>query len=136
MGYSVSKLTTAAECDSLLDIVNEQKNELAFSLNSSQREQSHFAKNARETASELQKVIAQIATCETLLETLTDETEREDQITKKMRLELRKRSLDGRQKSIGSNALILKEIELSQTEKSLAEVNAAIEAIEARKAEF
>ena len=129
MSYSVSKITTVADCDLLLAWAVKEKADLNYKKLSEERLTNNYSETSIEIDAELQSVISEIAATETIIATLPDGNSKEDAIKKKVRLEYKKFLLENRKDSYGVVALLEKELDLTNVTQSLA-------AITARKAEL
>jgi hypothetical protein len=136
MSYSVSKITTVADCDLLLAWAVKEKADLNYKKLSEERLTNNYSETSIEIDAELQSVISEIAATETIIATLPDGNSKEDAIKKKVRLEYRKFLLENRKESYGVVALLEKELDLTNVTQSLAEIDAFTAAITARKAEL
>jgi hypothetical protein len=136
MSYSVSKITTVADCDLLLAWAVKEKADLNYKKLSEERLTNNYSETSIEIDAELQSVISEIAATETIIATLPDGNSKEDAVKKKVRLEYRKFLLENRKESYGVVALLEKELDLTNVTQSLAEIDAFTAAITARKAEL
>ena len=136
MSYSVSKITTVADCDLLLAWAVKEKADLNYKKLSEERLTNNYSETSIEIDAELQSVISEIAATETIITTLPDGNSKEDAIKKKVRLEYKKFLLENRKDSYGVVALLEKELDLTNVTQSLAEIDAFTAAITARKAEL
>ena len=134
MSYSVSKITTVADCDLLLAWAVKEKADLNYKKLSEERLTNNYSETSIEIDAELQSVISEIAATETIIATLPDGNSKEDAIKKKVRLEYKKFLLENRKDSYGVVALLEKELDLTNVTQSLAEIDAFTAAITARKA--
>ena len=134
MPYSVSSLTTAADCDLMLTMVNKQKNDLSFRKISLERQQAHYAENAIELDADLQTATAEANALDAVIATLPDGDVKDDNITRKKKLELKLFLLNDKKQNFGGIALLDKEFDLARVVKELEETEAFIAAVQARKA--
>ncbi|MBA4152807.1 hypothetical protein [Flavobacterium sp.] len=124
--YSVSNLTTIADCNVLLTMAGKEKSDLAFKKLSEERLVSNYSSNAVEIDAILQGVIAEIAAVDTVLIVLPPGSTRDSEEKRKVRLEYRKFLLENRKESYGAVALLEKELDLERVIKQLDEVDAFI----------
>jgi hypothetical protein len=82
---------------------------------------------------EIQGVIAEIAATEIIIAALPEGPSRETAMDKKVTLEYRKFVLENRKENYGTVALLQKESELGRIDQELAEVDAFMAAVEARR---
>ena len=136
MPYSVTTLSNAADCDFLLKLANKEKSDLEFRIISLNRQQFSYAESTVEIDSELQIVEAELSALETVIAALPDGEIKDDNITKKKKLELKQYLLLEKKGDRGSVALVEKEFQLARVGKELEEANSFITILTTRKAEF
>ena len=134
MSYTLEKLLSTADCDSVLELAGKEKSDFDFRKISTQRHHDSFEDNNDGRMAELQKINASIAASEAIIASLPDGDRKEAEITEKMTLEARKRTLTAKQKTNGVSALLMKELELAVIDKQLVEVADFIAAVQTRKA--
>lgn len=136
MNYSVNNLTQVADCNILLTWAAKEKADLEFKKLSDQRLTTRYAETSLELDAILQGVLAEIAATDTIIAVLPEGPSKEDAINKKTRLEYKKFLLETRKESYGTVALLEKEMDLGRVYQEIAEVDAFVAAVEARKAEL
>jgi hypothetical protein len=132
--YSVTNLTTIADCDVLLTMANKEKADLAFKKLSEERLVTNYSTTSVEIDAVLQGVIAEIAAVDSILAVLPNGPTKDSEEKRKVRLEYKKFLLENRKESYGAVALLEKEIDLERVNKQLDEVNLFIDAVTAHKA--
>ncbi|MGYP003392330186 len=132
--YTVSNLTTIADCDVLLTMANKEKADLAFKKLSEERLVTNYSTTSVEIDAVLQGVLAEISAVDTIIATLPEGTTKENEEKRKVRLEYKKFLLENRKESYGAVALLEKELDLERVNKQLEEVNLFIDAVTAHKA--
>ena len=132
--YTVSNLTTIADCDVLLTMANKEKADLAFKKLSEERLVTNYSTTSVEIDAVLQGVLAEISAVDTIIATLPEGTTKENEEKRKVRLEYKKFLLENRKESYGAVALLEKELDLERVNKQLEEVNLFIDAVSAHKA--
>lgn len=132
--YSVTNLTTIADCDVLLTMANKEKADLAFKKLSEERLVTNYSTTSVEIAAVLQGVIAEIAAVDTILAVLPEGSTKEAEEKRKVRLEYKKFLLENRKESYGAVALLEKELDLQRVIKQLDEIDVFIDAVTAHKA--
>lgn len=132
--YSVTNLTTIADCDVLLTMANKEKSDLVFKKLSEERLVTNYSTTSVEIDAVLQGVLAEISAVDTIIAALPDGTTKENEEKRKIRLEYKKFLLENRKESYGAVALLEKELDLERINKQLDEVNLFIDAITAHKA--
>lgn len=132
--YSVTNLSTIADCDVLLTMANKEKADLTFKKLSEERLVTNYSTTAIEIDAVLQGVIAEIAAVDTVLAVLPEGSTKEAEEKRKVRLEYKKFLLENRKESYGAVALLEKELDLERVQKQLDEVDVFIAAVTAHKA--
>ena len=132
--YSVTNLTTIADCDVLLNMANKEKADLAFKKLSEERLVTNYSITSVEIDAVLQGVIAEIAAVDSILAVLPNGPTKDSEEKRKVRLEYKKFLLENRKESYGAVALLEKELDLERVNKQLDEVNLFIDAVTAHKA--
>ena len=132
--YSVTNLTTIADCDVLLTMANKEKADLAFKKLSEERLVTNYSTTSVEIDAVLQGVIAEIAAVDSILAVLPNGPTKDSEEKRKVRLEYKKFLLENRKESYGAVALLEKELDLERVNKQLDEVNLFINTITAHKA--
>lgn len=132
--YSVTNLTTIADCDVLLTMANKEKADLVFKKLSEERLVTNYSTTSVEIAAVLQGVIAEIAAVDTILAVLPEGSTKEAEEKRKVRLEYKKFLLENRKESYGAVALLEKELDLQRVIKQLDEIDVFIDAVTVHKA--
>ncbi len=132
--YSVTNLTTIADCDVLLTMANKEKADLSFKKLSEERLVTNYSSTSVELDAVLQGVNAEIAAVDSVIAVLPEGSTKDSEEKRKVRLEYKKFLLENRKESYGAVALLEKELELERVNKQLDEVNVFIDAISAHKA--
>ena len=132
--YTVSNLTTIADCDVLLTMANKEKADLVFKKLSEERLVTNYSTTSVEIDAVLQGVIAEIAAVDSILAVLPNGPTKDSEEKRKVRLEYKKFLLENRKESYGAVALLEKELDLERVNKQLDEVNLFIDAVTAHKA--
>ena len=132
--YSVTNLTTIADCDVLLNMANKEKADLAFKKLSEERLVTNYSTASVEIDAVLQGVVAEIAAVDSILAVLPEGSTKDSEAKRKVRLEYKKFLLENRKESYGAVALLEKELDLERVNKQLDEVNLFINTITAHKA--
>ena len=132
--YSVTNLTTIADCDVLLTMANKEKADLAFKKLSEERLVTNYSTTSVEIDAVLQGVTAEIAAVDSILAVLPNGPTKDSEENRKVRLEYKKFLLENRKESYGAVALLEKELDLERVNKQLDEVNLFIDAVTAHKA--
>lgn len=132
--YSFNKLTSTTDCDVLLNWAQKERADLAFRKIADERLKQNYSSTSVEIDAVLQRVLAELAAVQTIINALPEGPTKEDEVKRKIRLEYKKFVLENRKDSYGSVALLEKELELERTNKELAEIDAFITGVTAHKA--
>ena len=132
--YSVTNLTTIADCDVLLNMANKEQGDLTFKKLSEERLVTNYSTTSVEIDAVLQGVIAEIAAVDSILAVLPYGPTKDSEEKRKVRLEYKRFLLENRKESYGAVALLEKELDLERVNKQLDEVNLFIDAVTAHKA--
>jgi len=133
MNYSISSLMQVADCDSLVAWAAREKADLNYKKITIERVAQKYAETSVGLDAEIQGVIAEIAATEIIIAALPEGPSRETAMDKKVTLEYRKFVLENRKENYGTVALLQKESELGRIDQELAEVDAFMAAVEARR---
>lgn len=136
MEFSVSKLSSIEECDSMTEVINLLKQDLFVSESVDRREQGRISKRADQATLDLQKVKTQLASCEAQLEVVTDPATRNDLTQQKLNNEAKKFGLELRAGQDGNEALLLKEVDIATLVSNQEHLTTLLAAIASRKAEL
>ncbi len=134
MAYSLARLTSQAEADALLRLAKEDKDTLTFRIIGYERQMKNALDRTADIEADLARNQADIAAADAAIAVLPDGNAKEEQRSKKRRLEGERAIINERKFDFGIVALIDKELELARAQKELAEVNDFIAQVEARKA--
>lgn len=134
MSYSVNKLTTVADCDSVLEIAAKEKADLEFRKTSLQRRQQSYSERSVALEADLAAVTAELGSVTTILGNLPAGDTKDDMEKRKRKLEYRKFTLEDRSKDFGAIALLEKEMEVAQVQKQIDEIDAFVSAVTTHKA--
>ncbi|WP_026712103.1 hypothetical protein [Flavobacterium filum] len=131
--YSVSNLTTVADCDVLLGMAQKEKADLNFRKLSEERLVTNYSNTAVEISAILQGVNAEIAAVDTVIAILPEGPTKEAEEKRKVRLEYRKFLLENRKESYGAVALLDKELDLERVKKQIEEIDVFIAEVTAHR---
>ena len=126
MSYTISGLTTVADCNVLLTSAGKEKADLEFKKLSEERLTNKYATTSVEVDAILQGVLVELSAVNTIIGVLPDGPTKEEELKKKVKLEYKKFLLENRKESYGAVALLEKELDLARVVKELDEVNAFI----------
>ena len=126
MNYSFTLIKSKTDCETLISIANQEKEDLAFRKLSLERQRKTATMTSVEVETELQSVTAEIAALESVISGLPDGTTKDDTILKKKKLEYKVLLLTERKNNYGVVSLIEKEYDIGCIEKQMEETDAFI----------
>jgi hypothetical protein len=134
MSYSVSKLTTVAECDKATALATERKTNLQFEQTVSGKDVSDQEKVVQQTNISLITIKAEIAGTEAAIAGMPEGEQKVNYQDKLRRLNDRKDNLEERLRKGGAAALLDTELDAALLAAQITEIDAYIAAIAAHKA--
>ena len=132
--YSVTQLTTAADCDAVLTIAAKEQKDLDWKKLSVERQKDTYAENSVEISAELTAKEAELAALNDVIAGLPDGELKDDNVKKKTRTEYSIFLLNDRKANYGAVALLEKEYDLQRVLRELEETQKFITEVTARKA--
>ena len=136
MSYSISKLTTTAECDATIAIATERKDDLLFQQTALHRDLTGQDKSVASTNATLVAVNAQIAGFNAAIATMADGEAKKGLQSKLRRLNDQKENLEERLAKGGTTAFLETELDAELSRKQVEEIDAFIATINQRKSEL
>jgi len=134
MSYSVNALTTVADCDVLLAMAIQRKGELLHRRENITYQKDNNAVTSVELQTELLSVNTELSSVDGIIATLPEGPIKEDYVVKQSRLQWRQKLLNNKKADYGNIAMLDKELELALIDLAIAEVDAFIAAVTAKKA--
>ncbi|RYG50016.1 MAG: hypothetical protein EOO01_11645 [Chitinophagaceae bacterium] len=136
MSYTVSSLTTKADCTALLNIANRERETMMYRKTGLQRQNQTATLTSMEIDASLAAVIAEIAALDSILATLPPGPTFEENEVKKTKAEYKKFLLDQRRGSYGPIALVEREYDINCIDSTVVETDLFIAAVTARRDEL
>ena len=133
MNYSVTTLTTVADCDTVLALIDKETKDLSFRKLSLERQQENYANTTLEVSSEITVLNTELSAVNTVIATLPDGDTKDDNIKRQKKLEYNLFLLTNRKANYGAIALLEKEFSIARVIQELAEADAFVAAVTARK---
>jgi hypothetical protein len=133
MAYSLDFLTQKSEADALLNTAQRDKRTLEVREQSLSLRTANSAEDSVELQAELNEARLLLETTNSVIATLPEGDRKEDEITKKMDLELKIRKLTRSGSRLSPVSKIENEYELDQLDRQLAGIDAFITEVTARK---
>jgi hypothetical protein len=134
MSYSVSKLTTVAECDKATALATERKTDLQFEQTVSGKDLTDQEKVVQQTTINLITVKAEITGTEAAIAGMPAGEQKENYLDKLRRLNDRKDNFEERLRKGGAAALLDTELDAALLVAQITEIDAYLAAITAHKA--
>lgn len=135
MQYSVNSLTTVADCDTLLADAEGELKALRHRADNLDYARDSTSEASAETQAAIASLDAEIEALTTVIPTLAEGTKARKNSEIDLRTAtFRRAKLNDRQEARGPVALLLRERNLAETQVQIAEVEALITAVTARKA--
>ena len=136
MNYTVSLLTTKADCQALINIASTEKESLVYRRTGLTRQRQTASISSAEIETELAAVNAELETLGPLIDSLPEGSFKVDTIRKFKKSEYKKFLLEQRKGNYGVLALLQKEYDIACVEEGITETDAFISALNARMIEL
>ncbi|TGE21724.1 hypothetical protein E5K00_15745 [Hymenobacter aquaticus] len=134
MAYSVNKLTTPAQCDAVLALIAEERENLDLQQRILDKRRGNLSDDVTEVDAELTAKQTELASLTTLINGLADGDTKTDYERRRRTLSRRITELQDRQLEFNPVALIDREFDVARLTKSLAEADTLEAEVKARKA--
>lgn len=129
MNYTFTLVKSKLDCETLISIATQAKEDLEFRRLSLERLRKTATMTSVEVETEIISVTAEIAAMETVVAGLPEGATKEDTIFKKKKLEYKLLLLSQRKNNYGVVSLIEKEFDIGCIDKQLEETNSFIGAV-------
>ncbi len=136
MTYSLTRVTNLADCNSLIESAQMEREEIAFRKQQQERQYKGISNGTVGVDSELAAVTAEIGSIEPIVASLPDGQLKKDFQVRLTKLNYKKFTLEQRKDQYGILALLEKEFQINCTEQELVVNTDYIAALEARKLEL
>ncbi len=136
MDYSVSMISSRADCQAMIDIANDDNDSLAYRKTGLLRQIQNASSTSVSIEADLASVTAELTALQTVLDNLPDGEIKDETRVKFKKAEYRKFLLEERKANYGSVALLNKQYDIACVEQSIAETGAFILALTARMNEL
>lgn len=134
MIYSLSKITSQADCDSLIQVANKEKDDLQYRKTTVTHQNASFANTAAEVEADLNSTNAQLTALTTVIAGLPAGAVKDSNVTKQKKLELKAFLLNQKKENYGVIALLQNEMEQATIDAQIAEVDAFVLTVQTHKA--
>ena len=132
MNYTVSLLTTEADCQALIDIAQSEKDGLNYRKTGLQRQRQTATLTSAEIETELASVNAELNALQPVMNSLPDGPTKTEALRKYQKAEYKKFLLEQRKENYGVMSLLEKEYDIACIEKDIEEADAFIAALKDR----
>lgn len=132
MNYTVSLLTTEADCQALIDIAQSEKDGLNYRKTGLQRQRQTATLTSAEIETELASVNAELNALQPVMNSLPDGPTKTEALRKYKKAEYKKFLLEQRKENYGVMSLLEKEYDIACIEKDIEEADAFIAALKDR----
>lgn len=136
MDYSIEKITTAADCDILLQMAATKKRLLGYKRDGENIQYDSISEGAATVEADLASTIAEISSLETALAGMAPGQTRALMEDKLVKAKHKKYLLEQRRERYGVLALLNQQFDVNCMEKQSAEVDSYIAALNQRKEEI
>ncbi len=134
MNYSLTLLTTAADCDTVLKYAANDKKDLDYKKIQLSRSLESFSENSVEIEAQITALSNEVSTLTTVIAGLADGDYKNEQVKKLKRAEYSLFLANSRKSKNGSPAQLERELELEQAVQQLAAATDFINQVTAHKA--
>lgn len=136
MSYSLNLIALASDADILIQTAQRDKRNLQHRRETLMLRSENSAEDSAAHAAELSAATASLAAANATIASLPEGEKKEEEITKKMELELKIRKLSKSGNKLGTVATIEREYDADQLTRQIDGIDAFISAVTARKAEL
>lgn len=136
MDYTVSLITSRADCQVMIDMANTDKGTLAFHSLGLQRQKETASTTSVSIDADMASAEAEITVLNTVIAGLPEGTVKEEMKSRLKKADYKKFLLDQRKVNYGSLAVLGKEYDIAVAEQSIAETDAFILALTNRMNEL
>ena len=136
MVFQTNLITLASEADALISMAQREKRTLANRIETAIIRNVNSTENSAELSAEITSTEAALASSNALLATLPDGPVKEQQVTRKIELDLRLRKLTINGNKAGAIAILESEFDTDSMERQVSGANEFIAAVTARKAQI
>lgn len=136
MIYSLSNLTSVADCDLLIGMLTKEQEDLVFQQVVQTKRADDLSDNSVDFQTDLVSVQGELNIIDGVIATLPNGPQKEKQLTNRLALELRLRRLNDRKDNYGPVGLINAQYEIEAINLSLTAINSLIANLQTRRAEI
>lgn len=135
MSLSLNLITSTADCDALIAMVNGEKDDLDYRIQGLERQKNNYSSTSFNVSNELSRLQADLANCQAQMALMQPGSEDySDEEIKIAKINYQILQLNKRKKDYGNIALVNKELDLERAQVQMARIDACLSDIAARKA--
>jgi hypothetical protein len=136
MAYSLSNLTSVADCDLLIGMLTKEQEDLVFQQVVQTKRADDLSDNSVDFQTDLISVQGELDIIEGVIAALPNGPQKEKQLTAKLALELRLRRLNERKDNYGPVGLINAQYQIEVLDLTLSSINNLIADVQTRRAQI
>lgn len=134
MVYSVERLVTVEECDSMSQIAQQSKDELIYKKSSLEHRMQSYEERSVKHETDLAATSAELASLQSIFASLPAGEVKDDVESRIKRLEYRKWLLEERSDTYGSIALLEQQLGIAEVDAYIAELDVFLAAVATHRA--
>jgi hypothetical protein len=136
MAYSLTNLTSVADCDLLIGMLTKEQEDLVFQQVVQTKRADDLSDNSVDFQTDLISVQGELDIIEGVIAALPNGPQKEKQLTAKLALELRLRRLNERKDNYGPVGLINAQYQIEVLDLTLSSINNLIADVQTRRAQI
>jgi hypothetical protein len=136
MSYSLTNLTSVADCDLLIGMLTKEQEDLVFQKVVETKRADDLSDNSVDFQTDLISVQGELDIIEGVIATLPNGPQREKQLTNRLALELKLRRLNERKDNYGPVGLINAQYQIEVLDLTLTAINNLIADVQTRRAQI
>jgi hypothetical protein len=136
MAYSLTNLTSIADCDLLIGMLTKEQEDLVFQQVVQTKRADDLSDNSVDFQTDLISVQGELDIIEGVIAALPNGPQKEKQLTAKLALELRLRRLNERKDNYGPVGLINAQYQIEVLDLTLTSINNLIADVQTRRAQI
>jgi hypothetical protein len=136
MNYTVSLLSSAPDCQALIDLANKEKEKLAYRKQGLEMQRTSATITSQEIESNLLAVVAEIDALQQVHDAMAEGPAKQDIFNRIKKSEYKKFLLEQRKLNYGVLALLEKEYDIASIDRSIAETDDFIAQVNTRMNEI
>lgn len=134
MDYSLDRLTTVEECDSMVQIAQEAKDDFLYEKSSIAHRSTNYEERSVKHETDLAAVTAELSSLNGVIGSLPEGPVKKEIQSRIKRLDYRQWLLEERSDTYGALALLEQQLSIAQMDAQIAEIDAFIAEVNTHKA--